>query len=125
MSKELTDVDSYVATVTSPVDGDAVTGAAIENGLQDLANRTYFLKQRLMGSAGGDEFRPSLAALVRDTLTWSYDASDLTFNWRQYATGSEGFLVFELILPKMGVINSLTAVVKGGPGHSALPGTMP
>lgn len=46
MTVNITDADTFTTTVVAPADGDAVTGASIVQPVQDLADRTYFLKQR-------------------------------------------------------------------------------
>lgn len=47
MPSNITDVDEFTDPVQGPTDGEAATGASVLLGLQDLANRTRYLKNQL------------------------------------------------------------------------------
>lgn len=49
MPTNITDVDTFSATVTAPADGDAGNGATFQAGIQLLSNRTRNLKNRADG----------------------------------------------------------------------------
>lgn len=45
----ITDVDQFTEPVRAPADGDPANGETFQDGLQDLANRTRYLKNRVDG----------------------------------------------------------------------------
>lgn len=53
MASNISETPTYEANVVGPDAGDAVTAAAIRTGLQDLANRTAFMKAFLDSGAVG------------------------------------------------------------------------
>lgn len=51
MAHNLVDVDTWTAAITVPDDGDAANAASVEAGMQDLGDRSLYLRNRIPGAA--------------------------------------------------------------------------
>jgi hypothetical protein len=71
MPKNLTDADVWETNVVCPVDGDTRNAASMEVGLQDLANRALYLRNRVL-PAGSVVYPGSL-------LGWREQSAQYTF----------------------------------------------
>jgi hypothetical protein len=86
MSKNLTPVSTFTATITVPEDNDAATGAAFESAYQALANRTEHLKDnKATGAASStDNGIPRFDGTGGKTLQTSgvsiSDAAEVVYN---------------------------------------------
>jgi hypothetical protein len=70
MSKLLTDSSTWETQVEAPASGDARTALSVENGLQDLANRTKFLKDlAASGGSGIVSIRSAASTAAMQALT--------------------------------------------------------
>jgi hypothetical protein len=67
MPANITDVSTFTAPVTTPIDGDPATGASVLAGLQALANRTRHLHDLFKV----DVFTPTVFTDATDNVTMS------------------------------------------------------
>ncbi|MGB0963973.1 MAG: hypothetical protein ACPGVY_14905 [Mycobacterium sp.] len=117
MATNLTESDTFDASVPIPDNGDAVAEGGLQNMAQALANRTQYLKDRIRGDTVSVPFSVSIS-IVGFTMV---NASIL----QNSATNPS--IAFFLDLPEKGTLTALTALVagdvSGGSAHSGgLPG---
>ena len=131
MTKALTDIDTFDATITVPEGADDRTAGSVEVSFQGLANRTTNNNTRLSGIDTQLTAVPRLnTSVVKIPLTTGVPALGTTSwkwigsAWSQAATISPVTLDFDItsILPASGTIDSVKMYVNGGSGHGAFPG---
>src|SRR5690606_10698970 len=74
-SGTITDLDQFTEPAPAPADREPANGATFQDGLQDLANRTRYLKNQLDRQRGTLQF--SLSGSVSALLGGSFTISDL------------------------------------------------
>jgi hypothetical protein len=116
-----TDIDQW-ATVVKPSNGDPVEQAAWRDADEPLADRTFYLAQRLAGAEAGDIVRARSHALV--TNAFAVSATDQPL-WQQTSTPASPAAIFEVAAPKKGVIVAATMIISPASGHAGMPGTLP
>jgi hypothetical protein len=133
MAHNLVDVDTWTAAVTVPDDGDAANAASVEAGMQDLADRTYYLHEKIVGVAStitvpiplcASAFNQDARFIASDGIAaYGYGC------WEQADPTSGGGLAFGIYLPfESGQLSSVTLYVTGrwsGAAHAGPVGTMP
>jgi hypothetical protein len=125
MSSPYAGADSFPGTVAVLDDGDPPDAATWAPALEGLADRTIFLRNRLLGTEAGDEVPISMIAGPGSTVNFTWDSPDM--QWRQDSVASAGVLWFDMstVLPKSGVLTQLELFFAGAPGHAAFPGGAP
>jgi len=124
MPTNITDVDEFTAPVQAPANGDLVEGPTPELGMQDLANRTRWLKNRIVGANSGDALLIPFAALSNVSSRFSFSGVAGPLGWTQTDVTDAGAIYFDIspVLPLQGTLTTVVAQVAGGPGHT---GTLP
>lgn len=117
MAHNLVDVNTWTAAVTVPDDGDAFNGAAFEAGMQDLGDRTLYLRKRSVcqGSTFVLPIQLGYAhANVANRFTADYGAGAMVGTWVQSDVTTQGGLWLPLYLPiNNGTISTVTLYCTG------------
>lgn len=122
MPGNLTDVNVYTAPLVVPADGDAEAAASVIAGFQTAANRTEFLRNRVLGAySTGVEYSIPMAPAAQNT---SFLQSVVGY-YTQSAT-STPILVARIYPPSFGLkITSIRARYMPAAAHAGLPATLP
>lgn len=123
MPNNVTDADTWTATVQSIADGDELDAANLLLGVQGLANRTLYIASRVPGVAQGGVWvaiNPLAGgASSSGTGTWVSGG-----NWVNTAHGTKS-VGFGFSCPHGGSIQTLRAWITPAGSHAGLPATMP
>lgn len=131
MAHNLVDVDTWTASVAVPDDGDAANAASVESGMQDLADRTLYLRNRLPSAAASYQIVVPAFYTQNILSRFSYDiaAAAVPYPVHTDVTSVGGIYCPLYGLPSSGTITSIVAKVNGkmqaGAPHGGLIGTPP
>lgn len=122
MPSNIAESSTYETVVIGPDDGDAMSAASVRNGMQDLANRTRFLRDAAIGRHHVDLAR---AFLDQPDITWTQSFDGILTVISQTADVENFALPFPDIAGDGLAIKRVDARIKGGGPHSQLPTTPP
>ncbi len=133
MAHNLVDVETFPAAISIMDDGDAANAASVETGRQQLANRTYYLHEKIVGVASTITVPIPLCASAFNANARFYSADGVAAYglgcWVQSDITSIGGLAFGIYLPfESGQLSSVTLYVTGlysGAAHAGAIGAMP
>lgn len=123
MPVNITDADTWTATIQAPADGDAVSSASAKIGVQGLANRSLYIASRVPGAAQGGVWVPinPLAGVASSSGTGTWLSGG---TWINSAHGTKT-VGFGFACPHGGTIQSIRAWITPAGSHAGLPATMP
>lgn len=132
MSSAVSETLTYEASVIGPDDGDPRNAASVRDGLQDLANRTKFLKETGPSLTGTNKYALASRQITR-YLPFSFIAKPA--EWLASAGSGDDSaatlvntavrLYIPLDVPNGSTLDEVSVEVSGAGGHAGLPGTMP
>ena len=121
MPVNITPVDAFTDPVQGPADGEAVNSANAILGLQDLADRTLYCNNRIVGTNQGQVIDVPFSAEHSGTAVWSPD----TWGFSQVSDATAG-ADFHIVLPaSVNRIDAVFARLRPAGSHAGLPGSMP
>jgi hypothetical protein len=132
MSATHVDADAWVAVVEAS-DGDPVNQTAWRQADGPLADRSLWLRNRILGGVTGGKFELPLVPLknANDRFTFKQPGGgSVSYVWQQTDVTDAGELVFPVCVPFVkGNVTKVTAYVHGkidsGSSHAGVPGTLP
>jgi len=130
MAHNIVDVDTWTASVAVPDDGDAANAASVEAGMQDLADRTLYLRNRLPSAAASYQIVVPAFCTYNENSRFLYDYGGAACPFPVHAdTTDAGGIMCPLVgLPSSGTITSVITRVNGlmtAGVHGGLLGTAP
>lgn len=115
-------VDTWEVNIVGPADGDAVASAIANLGHEDSANRTVYLRTRLIPAIGG--YLPiNVAPSYAPSPGWAFDP--IQYRWEQDNIALPYALMFPFHLWPPCSFAAVRVRVQGGAGHVALPAQLP
>jgi hypothetical protein len=126
MSSAVIETELYESQVIGPDGGDPRTAGSVRDGLQDLANRTKWLKARVDGYYGTGTNKITLLAGASSTPTgvnrWDHDTT--LGVWTTVGTGASNLVLFGDSIPD-GVTITQVDVWLSPPVDGVVPATRP
>ncbi len=136
MPANITDVSVFTTPVVVPVDGDLVSGADRTLDTQALANRTRYLRDRVLG-AEDESFvilplccAHSSPFSLGGSQLWSFFHNTIVSLWVNADVSNVATLVLDVTpyIPVGVTVTQVRAFLSsawGGPTHTGLPATLP
>lgn len=121
--QNITDVDAFTDPGVAIADGDALNGTNFLTMMQWVANRTRWIKNRMLGVTAGDVL--AIPLNIGYNLSARFSRTAAPMQVRQTDTTSAGAVSFEITPPCSCQLNSVTVIIKPAGAHGGLPGTMP
>jgi hypothetical protein len=127
MPTNITDVDTFTATLQVPNDGEAVNqDSLLSTFAQGLANRTAYMRKGIPGIATSYRLDIPLAAIRN--LSSRFESNNGDIGLIQSSVADPGGLTFPIYLPIHGQMTAVHAIVCGASAsgsHASLPATLP
>lgn len=122
MPVNVTDVDEFTTPVNYPDDGEDADSGSILECIQDLANRTSWLKKRLWGF--GTITNQWISVPLTPVVGSSWAFFEEPYAYRQQQVAAVAVIPFPTVLNSM-IIKEIEIRARGRGGHASLPENPP